>query len=236
MFLEMAGGSVFRAISDLKDFPRIWNPYALENANVQKFIHSTGLHFDLVINEEFFADSFLMFAHKFKAPVVTICEFLWDILLFCNFFFHFSVHFLCVNLSYLHEYRLLFIYTFHFYISPFIGGLLCILGPFGSPDFVDRQQGLLTPLSFVPHWAMPFSDNMSFYERWFNTIVSVYDWTLRTFAFLPTEEEYARKYFGHLAPLPSLNDLHKNVSIILVNTHRALSPPRPSLPSKLGLK
>lgn len=72
---------------------------------------------------------------------------------------------------------------------------------------------------------------MSFYERYFNMIVSVYDWAVRRFAYLPTEEEYARKYFAHLAPLPSLDELLKNVSLVLVNTHRALSPPRPSMPS-----
>lgn len=51
------------------------NDYALNNVNVQKLIHSTDLHFDVFINEEFWADSFLLFAYKFKAPIVTICEF-----------------------------------------------------------------------------------------------------------------------------------------------------------------
>lgn len=85
MFLERASGSVFSGIDDLKTFPRIWNPYAFENPNVQKFIHSTGLHFDLVINEEFFGDSFLMFAHKFKAPIVTICKY-FELLNYCESF------------------------------------------------------------------------------------------------------------------------------------------------------
>lgn len=76
---------------------------------------------------------------------------------------------------------------------------------------------------------------MSFCERYFNAIVSIYDWAVRRFAYLPTEEEYAKKYFAHLAPLPSLNDLLKSVSLVLVNTHRALSPPRPSMPIKLNL-
>lgn len=85
-FLKMASASVFHSLNNLKRFPRIWNPYALENANVQKFIHSTGLHYDLIINEEFFGDSFLMFAHKFKAPIITICEFRYRILKFIYFF------------------------------------------------------------------------------------------------------------------------------------------------------
>lgn len=108
-FLEMAGGSVFRAISDLKDFPKIWNTYALENANVQKFIHSTGLHFDLIVMEEFFSDSFLMFAHKFKAPVVTICE-----LFLCGFLLLF-VCFFAQNSRFL-----LFLFFFRFIPAHFV--------------------------------------------------------------------------------------------------------------------
>lgn len=48
--------------------------HALGDANVQKLINRNDLHFDLIINEEIFHDSFLMFGHKFKAPIVTICN------------------------------------------------------------------------------------------------------------------------------------------------------------------
>ncbi|XP_065088127.1 UDP-glycosyltransferase UGT5-like [Ochlerotatus camptorhynchus] len=46
--------------------------YALENKNVQQFIKRQDLHFDLIVSEQFFQESLLMFAHKFKAPIVTI--------------------------------------------------------------------------------------------------------------------------------------------------------------------
>lgn len=97
-FVDMGKSSVFSNIYDMKVFPHIWNKYAFENANVQKFIKSTGFHFEVIVAEDFFGDSFLMFSHKFKAPVVTIC-------------------------------------------------------PFGVTDFIDRQQGLLSSPSFVPHWV-----------------------------------------------------------------------------------
>lgn len=74
-FLSMASASIFSGIHILRDMPRIWNPYTFEDPQIQDFIHRTDLHFDLVINEEFFGDSYLMFAHKFKAPIVTICKF-----------------------------------------------------------------------------------------------------------------------------------------------------------------
>lgn len=63
----------------------------------------------------------------------------------------------------------------------------------------------------------------------------MYDWAVRKFAYLPTEEEHTRKYFANLSPLPSLSEILRNVSMVLVNTHRALSPPRPSMPSKFAL-
>lgn len=70
----MTDSSPFSVISDMASFTNVMNSYAFENPNVQKLIHATDLTFDVVINEEFFAESFLMFAHKFKAPIITICE------------------------------------------------------------------------------------------------------------------------------------------------------------------
>lgn len=61
---------------------------------------------------------------------------------------------------------------------------------------------------------------MSFVERWFNTILSASDWIVRRFIHIPWQTEIAQKYFGHLGPLPSLDDVNKNVSVILINTHR----------------
>lgn len=46
--------------------------YSLSSASVQKFIHQKDLHFDLVINEEFYHDAYLMFGFKFKAPLILI--------------------------------------------------------------------------------------------------------------------------------------------------------------------
>lgn len=48
--------------------------HGLNTSNVQKIIHSKDLQFDLVINEEMFHESWLLFAYKFNAPIVTFCE------------------------------------------------------------------------------------------------------------------------------------------------------------------
>lgn len=77
---------------------------------------------------------------------------------------------------------------------------------------------------------LTFSDNMSFTERWYNTMVGLYDWIVRKFVYLRNEEEFTHRFFANLEPLPSMDELLQKVAVILVNTHRALSPPRPAMP------
>ena len=48
--------------------------YAFESVQVQQFLQRQDLHYDLVINEEFFQESFSMFAYKYKTPLVTISK------------------------------------------------------------------------------------------------------------------------------------------------------------------
>lgn len=72
---------------------------------------------------------------------------------------------------------------------------------------------------------------MSFIERWYNALVSIADWTIRRWITIPAHNRIARKHFGHLGyDIPTIDELHQNVSIIFVNSHRSLAPPRPSLP------
>lgn len=118
-------------------------------------------------------------------------------------------------------------------ISFIIFSLLYCEGSFGATEYLDRQFGLRTPLSIVPHWMLSFTDDMSFFQRWYNLMISLYDEAVRKFVYLPVQEQFARKYFAHLEPLPALDDLLHSVSVVLINTHRALSPPRPTMPGNV---
>lgn len=76
-----------------------------------------------------------------------------------------------------------------------------------------------------------YTDKMSFIERWYNTIARMCDYIARHAIHLPSERKLANKYFASFAPLPTLDDLIRNVSLVLINSHRAIAPPRPSMPS-----
>ncbi|XP_055313499.1 UDP-glucosyltransferase 2-like [Sitodiplosis mosellana] len=150
--------------------------YSLSSRNVQRFLHEKHLHFDLVINEEFFHDVYLMFGYKYKAPTVTIAT-------------------------------------------------------LGCADFVDRQMGFLTPWSHVPNTLVTYNDDMSFTERWYNSMLSICDWIVRRFIYFPRQNELARKFFGHLGEIPTVEELTLNISLALINTHHSVQAPRPSMPS-----
>lgn len=64
----------FTSLLMMAYFPLAAAEKVLETENVKNFINSNA-RFDIVMNEEFFHDSFLMFGHIFKAPMVTICTF-----------------------------------------------------------------------------------------------------------------------------------------------------------------
>lgn len=151
--------------------------YALENTNVQQFIEQDDTDFDLVISEQFFQEAFLMFAHKYRAPIVTI-------------------------------------------------------GTLGYADYMDRAMGLLTPWSFVPHPILLYVDEMSFSQRCYNFLISTTDALIRKYYYLPRQDKLAKKYFASIEgpeSFPSVDELEKSISVMLINSHVSTSSPRPSI-------
>lgn len=73
--LKQKSFSNWDTVKAFSQFGYISAEHALSSKQVQEFIHRNDLHFDIVINEEIFHDSLLMFAHKYKVPVVTISKF-----------------------------------------------------------------------------------------------------------------------------------------------------------------
>lgn len=108
--------------------------------------------------------------------------------------------------------------------------LLQIEATLGSADFHDRQMGMLTPWSYVPNTLLTYGDNMSFNERWYNSLFSMCEWLVRKYIYFPHQNAIAQQHFGHLGPLPTLEKLTQNISFVFLNTHRSVQAPRPSMP------
>lgn len=110
------------------------------------------------------------------------------------------------------------------------------IGTYGFSEFFDWRSGLATPWSHVPHAILDFSDEMTFAERLFNVLLSTFEATIiRPFFHLPRQMAIAEKHFADLMPLPSLDSLHKNISVTMVYTHRSISYPRPTMPGLINI-
>lgn len=96
-------------------------------------------------------------------------------------------------------------------------------------DFFDIDMGLLPPVSHVPSTTLPYTDNMDFFQRWYNVVFTTYGWILNRFVHVPWQMEIVKENFAHLEPLPSIEELRKNVSINFANAHRSIIYPRPSV-------
>ncbi|XP_049536601.1 UDP-glycosyltransferase UGT5-like [Anopheles darlingi] len=101
----------------------------------------------------------------------------------------------------------------------------------GQTDFLDQSFGLLTPWSQVPHFMLEFENDMTLPQRAYNVFLSLWDLYNRKYYYLPAQTALARKHFGHLEAthgiLPALEDLERNISIALLNTHIVTTKPRP---------
>ncbi|XP_015125431.1 UDP-glucuronosyltransferase, partial [Diachasma alloeum] len=97
-----------------------------------------------------------------------------------------------------------------------------LLGPFGNQ---------LNP-SYIPSLFSSASQRMTFWERLQNTLITNII-TPQINYYMEAEVKQVEKYFGR--KLSSMNDLYKDVSLILVNEHFSLNDIKPLTPDIIGV-
>ncbi|XP_069672747.1 UDP-glycosyltransferase UGT5-like [Periplaneta americana] len=112
----------------------------------------------------------------------------------------------------------------HKFKTPFINLISSVPFPWanklvGNPDHP----------AYISNYFLPYTDKMSFKQRLVNTMFGlVINWMYRYYSDWPAYE-IARQHFGD--QLPPLQDIARNTSLILVNTHFSLNQPRPMVPA-----
>lgn len=82
--------------------------------------------------------------------------------------------------------------------------------------------------AYIPNNFMPFGERMGFWERVENSLCYVYNQLLFNVIMDAYDNWVARKYISQ--DLPVLEEIMGNVSLILLNSHFALTRPRPAVP------
>ncbi|XP_049961013.1 UDP-glycosyltransferase UGT5-like [Schistocerca serialis cubense] len=114
-----------------------------------------------------------------------------------------------------------FVYKFQ---APNIALLSSVVMPW-TPD----RFGLPDNPSYIPIQFLRVSDHMSFFERLRNLWYTIYSkWFFIEYMDKPANT-VVKKYFGD--SLPPLQEIAKNTSMLFINTHPALNPPRPLVPA-----
>lgn len=106
-----------------------------------------------------------------------------------------------------------------------------VVSTFGAIKWVNDLVGTPSPMSYVAHPFMSFTDRMNFFKRTLSAVITIFEHFYMDYIYLPKQEAIYNQAFPD--PKPSLDTLRKNVSLVLLNTHFSLSFPRPYVPNMI---
>lgn len=124
-------------------------------------------------------------------------------------------------------------------------GMECVLGfvhrtkiPFvamlpGIWPFDDLSIGNYLQYSYVPNIFLDYTDKMSFTERLINIVYTVIYLSYREWIYTPKMDQLLRYHYGN--DIPHVNDILKNVSLLLANWDPATGYTRPFLPAMVPI-
>ncbi|EDV55428.2 uncharacterized protein Dere_GG20795 [Drosophila erecta] len=111
----------------------------------------------------------------------------------------------------------------HLYQIPII-----TVSTFGNANYFSQMFGIVSPWSYVPHAFMPYTDRMSLWERIGNVAISAAEDLIREFSYYPGQDAVLKKHFSKLLDrVPTVKELERNISAILLNTYVPLASSRP---------
>lgn len=114
----------------------------------------------------------------------------------------------------------------HIYNAPAIA-----VNSFGFAYTTDKVVGNSHPYAYVPTRFAGLTDEMTFFERIQNTIISFFTEATHYTIHIPAQQRLLKKYFPNAPPL---QELVNNVSITLLNAHYSVvETPRPYLPNMI---
>ncbi|XP_049545913.1 UDP-glycosyltransferase UGT5-like [Anopheles darlingi] len=106
------------------------------------------------------------------------------------------------------------------------------LSTFGASRWTNEMVGTPSPISYIPHPFLRFTDRMSFVERIGNALMTVADMIAGQLLDFPVQSAMYEQAFP--GPKPPLEHLRKHsVSLVLLNNHFSLSYPRPYVPNMI---
>ncbi|VEN46988.1 unnamed protein product [Callosobruchus maculatus] len=105
---------------------------------------------------------------------------------------------------------------------------------FGVWMGLNHAIGNPHPLSLYPEIWSGSDGRMKFFERIRNTLYYIWTRYYLNFEALPKCDQIARKYLGN--DIPYIQDIEKNMSLLLLTTNPILYEPRPNVPTVISME
>ncbi|KAF4519363.1 UDP-glycosyltransferase-07b, partial [Ephemera danica] len=108
---------------------------------------------------------------------------------------------------------------------------LVLISSLGGMHTLNYAMGNPSELAYVGNSMLPFTDHMTFLERFENVMLTVF-WDLGIrWIYMPRQEALRKEFFG--ASNSSIWDLRYSASLALLNSHFSINYPRPLVPAVL---
>lgn len=120
----------------------------------------------------------------------------------------------------------------HKFNAPVINLGVSMLWPSNS-----KWIGEPSTFSYILDQRTGATDQMSFIERFKNTVIGMYQLFLEDYYYLPLQKETMDKYFKYKGyeSRPTMEKMLRNVSITLLNAHYSIGVTRPYLPGSIEI-
>lgn len=101
----------------------------------------------------------------------------------------------------------------------------------------SKWIGELSTFSYILDQRTGATDEMTFIERFKNTVIGMYQLFLEDYYYLPIQKDIMNKYFkykGHESR-PPIEDMLRSVTVTLLNAHHSIGATRPYLPGTIEI-
>lgn len=89
--------------------------------------------------------------------------------------------------------------------------------------------------SYVPNMFIGCTDRMNFWQRMLNSLSHLYENIAFSIKTMPVQQKYLEQIFPHVKNMPTVEELKRNVSLVLVNSHSTVGTARPYAPNMIDV-
>lgn len=104
---------------------------------------------------------------------------------------------------------------------------LIVTSAIGASKWTTDVVGVSDLSSYVPHFLNRYSDHMTFWQRMYNSFTYWFEDVTFPFLFMKKQQKIMQEQFPNTKNWPSLAQIKRNVSLVLLNTHVTYGTARP---------